>query len=49
LILKIQIRLPEATEIKKLEKKSLINYIYVGVPIKTSTGKTRHRTSSSIK
>lgn len=32
--LKIQVHLPEATEIKKLEKKSLVSYIYVGAPIK---------------
>ncbi|RLD83043.1 MAG: biopolymer transporter ExbD [Bacteroidetes bacterium] len=32
--LKISVKLPEATEIKKLEKKSLVSYIYVGAPIK---------------
>ena len=26
-------KLPEATEIKKLEKKSLVSYIYVGSPL----------------
>ncbi len=30
---KVQIKLPEATEVKKLEKKSLVSYIYVGPPI----------------
>lgn len=30
--LKVQVRLPEATEIQKLEKKSLISFIYVGPP-----------------
>ena len=30
--LKIQVRVPEATEIKKLEKKSLVSYIYIGKP-----------------
>ena len=30
--LKIQVRIPEATEIKKLEKKSLVSYIYIGKP-----------------
>lgn len=30
--LKIQVRLPDATEIKKLEKKSLVSYIYIGEP-----------------
>jgi biopolymer transport protein ExbD len=32
--LKVQIRPPEATEIQKLEKKSLVSYIYVGPPLK---------------
>ena len=30
--LKIQVQVPEATEIKKLEKKSLVSYIYIGKP-----------------
>ena len=30
--LKVKNRLPQATEIKKLEKKSLVAYIYVGKP-----------------
>ena len=30
---KVQIRLPEATELSKLEKKSLVSYIYVGEPL----------------
>jgi len=30
--LKITMRIPEATEITKLEKKSLVSYIYVGSP-----------------
>jgi biopolymer transport protein ExbD len=32
--LKVQIHLPNATEISKLEKKSLVSYIYVGPPIR---------------
>ena len=32
--LKVTVRLPEATEIKKLEKKSLVSYIYIGKPHK---------------
>ncbi len=32
--LKVQIRPPEATEIQKLEKKSLVSYIFVGPPLK---------------
>ncbi len=31
--LKVNIRVPEATEAKKLEKKSLVSYIYVGKPL----------------
>ncbi|MEG1634540.1 MAG: biopolymer transporter ExbD, partial [Rikenellaceae bacterium] len=30
--LKVQVRLPEASEIQKLENKSLISFIYVGPP-----------------
>ncbi len=29
----VQIRLPSATELSKLEKKSLVSYIYVGEPL----------------
>ena len=32
--LKVKVSPPEATEVKKLEKKSLVSYIYVGPPIK---------------
>jgi biopolymer transport protein ExbD len=32
--LKVQVKLPQATEITKLEKKSLVSYIYVGPPVK---------------
>ena len=30
---KVKMKLPEATEIQKLEKKSLVSYIYVGPPV----------------
>lgn len=30
--LKVQNRLPEATELKKLQRKSLVSYIYIGSP-----------------
>ena len=30
--LKVGIKLPEATEVKKLEKKSLVSFIYIGKP-----------------
>lgn len=32
--LKVTIRSPEATEVTKLEKKSLVTYIYVGTPMR---------------
>lgn len=31
--LRVNVRLPEASEVKKLEKKSLVSYIYIGKPI----------------
>lgn len=34
----VKVRLPEATEVQKLEKKALVSFIYVGQPIKTSFG-----------
>lgn len=33
--LKVKIDAPRATEVKKLEKKSLVSYIYIGPPIKS--------------
>lgn len=30
--LKVQVRYPQATELQKLEKKSLVSYIYIGSP-----------------
>jgi len=32
--LKVSVNTPEATELDKLEKKSLVNYIYIGRPMK---------------
>ena len=32
--LNVKVKLPEATELSKLEKKSLVSYIYVGEPLK---------------
>jgi len=32
--LKVQVQVPEATELTKLEQKSLVNYIYIGKPTK---------------
>jgi biopolymer transport protein ExbD len=34
----VKVRLPEATEVQKLEKKSLVSFIYVGPPIKSTFG-----------
>ena len=34
----VKIRLPEATEVQKLEKKALVSFIYVGQPIKGNFG-----------
>ncbi len=31
--MKVKIKLPEASEVQKLEKKSLVSYIYVGTPM----------------
>ncbi len=36
--LKVQMKAPEATELSKLEKKSLVTYIYVGVPQRSYQG-----------
>lgn len=37
--LKVKVVTPNATEIQKLEKKSLVSYIYVGPPIKSLQAK----------
>ncbi len=37
--LKVLLRMPEATELSKLEKKSLVTYIYVGVPQRQYQGR----------
>ena len=29
----VRVKVPEATEVKKLEKKSLVSYIYIGRPV----------------
>lgn len=34
----VKVTPPEATQVQKLEKKSLVSYIYVGVPMKTQFG-----------
>lgn len=34
----VKIKLPEATEVQKLERKSLVSFIYVGQPVKAIYG-----------
>ena len=41
--LKVKMKLPEATEVQKLEKKSLVSYIYVGPPTNAKTYGTESR------
>ncbi|MDA3780717.1 MAG: biopolymer transporter ExbD, partial [Bacteroidales bacterium] len=41
--LNVNIHVPGATEIKKLEKKSLVSYIYIGMPKNTSKYGTEPR------
>lgn len=41
--LKVKMKLPEATEIQKLEKKSLVSYIYVGPPVNSKVYGTNTR------
>lgn len=41
--LKVQVRLPEASEIQKLEKKSLVSFIYVGPPSRNLISKMGDR------
>ena len=36
----VKVQVPDATEIQKLEKKSLVSYIYIGSPIDTRLGTT---------
>jgi biopolymer transport protein ExbD len=33
--LQVQVSVPKATEVKKMEKKSIVSYIYIGRPIKS--------------
>jgi biopolymer transport protein ExbD len=41
--LKVRIKLPVATEVQKLEKKSLVSYIYIGPPTNTTMFGTESR------
>lgn len=37
--MKVKLQLPDATEVQKLEKKSLVSYIYVGAPMEAFRAK----------
>ena len=41
--LKVKMKLPEATEVQKLEKKSLVSFIYIGPPTNTKLYGTESR------
>mgnify|MGYP002640079763 FL=1 len=41
--LKVKLKLPQATEVQKLEKKSLVSYIYIGPPVKSNLYGTNSR------
>ncbi len=41
--LKVKLKLPQATEVQKLEKKSLVSYIYIGPPVKSRLYGTNSR------
>lgn len=36
--LMVKIKLPEATQVQKLQKKSLVSYIYIGEPVNKALG-----------
>lgn len=40
---KVRVKPPEATEVQKLEKKSLVSYIYIGPPIQSALYGTESR------
>ena len=37
-LLKVQVQMPQATELQKLEKKSLVHHIYIGQPLDARWG-----------
>ncbi len=41
--LKVKMKLPAATEVQKLEKKSLVSFIYIGPPVNTKLYGTESR------
>jgi biopolymer transport protein ExbD len=44
----VQVKVPEATEVKKLEKKSLVSYIYIGRPVAHVAGCMEQSPLSSL-
>ena len=42
--LKVQFKVPQATELEKLEKKSLVTFIYIGKPMPEFQAKMGHET-----
>ena len=45
---KVQFKNPQATELTKLEKKSLVRYIYVGTPTSSASSMVQRLVSSSM-
>ncbi len=41
--MKVKLKLPQATEVQKLDKKSLVSYIYIGPPVKSKLYGTNSR------
>ena len=39
----VRVRMPEATEVQKLERKSLVSFIYIGQPVRSSLYGTESR------
>ena len=39
----VRVRMPEATEVQKLERKSLVSFIYIGQPVKKALYGTESR------
>ena len=46
--LKVTVTPPEATEVKKMEKKSLVSYIYIGSPTKSQQSQMNLSTKALV-
>ena len=46
--IKVENRLPQATELTKLERKSLVSFIYIGAPTKKIPSTIRYNSQDSI-